>query len=188
VKRNARRKTKAIAAAVVLLVVLAAVLTSPFGKRATHTAQRFEGTVTRVYDGDTIEVAGHGKVRLLGIDALDGYNEDKKRRQAEQLGLSERDVARWAGRATERVRELVDGQRVALALGPQVKDDYGRLLAYVYLIRPGAEVEVNELLVVEGLATATRPWPHPRREEFIQLEQEARRKGVGLWGNGGRDD
>ena len=55
-----------------------------------------EGTVTYVYDGDTIEVAGVGKVRLLGIDAMDDYNQDRTAEQARRYGMPAATVKHWA--------------------------------------------------------------------------------------------
>ena len=175
------RLPHSITGLVVLIAAMIVLAVTRVVKLPTSAAPLSEGTVARVYDGDTVEVRGCGKVRLLGIDTLDGYNANRMHEQAAHLGLSEKQVKRWAQEATERVRELIEGKRVTLEFGPELKDDYGRTLAYVYLPGESERTHVNRLLVAEGLATATRKWKHPYRDEFIELEQEAKRSKLGLW-------
>ena len=140
-----------------------------------------KGVVTRVYDGDTIEVRGAGKVRLIGVDALDGHNDDKIREQARRLGLPARRVVEWAEKATQFVSERVLGKEVRLERGPEARGDYGRLLAYVFYKSDGSEKHLNKLLLGRGLATAYRQYTHPRRDQFIRAERAARENREGLW-------
>ena len=137
--------------------------------------------VTHVYDGDTVEVAGWGKVRLIGVDTLDGHNEEKMYRQARRLDLTVQQVKKWAERATEFTEEKVDDRGVRVRVGPNPRDDYGRTLAYLYLQPDGDEINFNRLLLEKGLALAYRRYRHPLRDEFIGVEKEARRRKAGLW-------
>ena len=60
-------------------------------------------------------------------------------------------------------------------------DRYGRLLRYVYLDGDN----FNARLIREGYAHAYRRFPFSKRQEFIQLEDQAKRREIGLWnGNG----
>ncbi len=71
------------------------------------------GVVTRVIDGDTLDVAGVGRVRLIGIDA------------------PERGMCGYES-ATRALSALVAGRRVTLVAGAvDDADRYGRLLRYV---------------------------------------------------------
>jgi len=117
-----------------------------------------------VIDGDTIRVAGVGRVRYIGIDAPErgepGYD------QARRLN------ARLLGRGELR-----------LAYGVARYDRYGRTLAYVY-VQPasGAEVNVNEELVRAGWATTLEIPPNvAAAPAFARAEDEARRARRGLW-------
>ena len=168
---------------IVTLIVLALLLALAViqSSRPVTSTQQIEGVVSRVYDGDTVEVEGVGKVRLIGVDALDAHNEDKVLRQAHHLGLSEAAVKRWANQATALARELILGKQVRLESGPERKDDYGRTLAYVYFRSHESEVQLNRLLLEEGLATAYRSYPHPYRDEFLHLEEQARMLRKGFW-------
>lgn len=156
----------------------------PTGDPQANHEQR-QATVARVYDGDTFRLRNGDKVRLLGIDALDSHNEERLTEQAWQLDMGTATVREWSDRATRRAKDLVEGQRVRLEFGPERADDYGRLLAYVFVEQKGREVHLNRLLIREGLATATRRFAHPLRDAFIALEKQAKKRNRGLWEDAG---
>lgn len=88
--------------------------------------------VTRVIDGDTIEVAMNGKREIVRYILID----------APEMGTK-------AGeRAKEANRRLVEGQRVRLEQDKADRDRYGRLLRYVYVGR----TFVNRALLRRGHA------------------------------------
>lgn len=119
-----------------------------------------DGTlVVRVVDGDTIEVAGGRRVRLLGIDA------------------PERGAALWDA-AGARLRELAGGRRVSLEACVE-KDPYGRTLATV---RAG-EVNVNAMLLREGLALPLLipPCGTPVAGEVIRAAAGGALSGAGIY-------
>ncbi len=126
-----------------------------------------EGTylVTRVIDGDTIELANGEKVRYIGVDTPELHHPQKE-------------VEYYAREAYEANRRLVEGKRVRLELDVEERDRYGRILAYVYV----DDLMVNEWLVANGYArVATFPPNVKYAERFLQLEREARQAKVGLW-------
>ncbi len=176
--RTARFLKTAVMIFVVVCLVGAA---QRLGCNAARKADRAEGEVTYVYDGDTIEVSGAGKVRLLGIDALDMHNEEKVQSQVRHLRMEPEQVIRWGRRAEDFLRDEILNREVRLEFGPERRGDYGRLLAYVYREGDGQSVSVNRLLLRNGLATAYRAFDHPKKREFIETEKEARRKETGLW-------
>lgn len=129
----------------------AAPTTGPFGVR-----------VLSVTDGDTIRVLVDGAsepLRLIGINAPES---------GECL----------AAEATRRLAELVGEDPVRLEADVSDRDDFGRLLRYVY----SADVLVNEVLVREGLALARRYQPDTTRSDQLEAAQAAaEREGVGMW-------
>jgi len=176
--RHYRARIPALIAVVLaVLLVLSERAVRPRPEQATA------NLVTHIYDGDTLEVHGWGKVRLLGVDALDDHNLQKKRRQALDLGMSERQAAEWSRRAAELARQTVLRRNVTLEFGPRRRDDYGRTLAYVYLQPKGQEerVSLNLLLLEKGLAIAYRRYEHPLRPRFLAAEAQARQRSIGLW-------
>jgi len=176
---DSSRRSSALLTALLGALILA--LLAVLEHMSRSDTRELSGVVTRVYDGDTVEVDGYRKVRLLGIDALDAHEPRRTAQQAAQLGLSEGEVRRWAQRATSRARELLAGRSVRLECGPERTDAYGRTLALLYFRQDGEEVLFNALLLAEGLAVAYGSFEHPGREEFLRLEREARARHVGLW-------
>jgi len=123
----------------------------------------FEGVVTGVTDGDTLMVKIGGRqerVRLIGVDA------------------PEKGQGFWGEKATQFARERAFKRTVTLELDVQERDRYGRLLAYVYV--NGSML--NEELLREGLAMLLTIPPNVRyADRFVRLQQEARRREVGIW-------
>lgn len=125
--------------------------------------------VTRVVDGDTVEVALGGSeedVRYIGIDTPESVAPDQP-------------VECFGERAGDVNRELVEGERIRLVFDGERRDRYGRLLAYVYV----GDVFVNAQLVRLGYARTLTIEPNTDRAAlFDKLEQAAGNAGRGLWG------
>jgi micrococcal nuclease len=132
--------------------------------QAQPTGETQEVSVTRVVDGDTIEVSpqveGTEDVRLIGIDT------------------PETD-APYGSEATEFTTERLEGQDVTLEFDEERVDPYDRALAYVWL---GDEL-FSETLVREGYARVDTFPPNVKYEErFIEAERPARAESLGIWG------
>ncbi|HTK29572.1 MAG TPA: thermonuclease family protein [Vicinamibacterales bacterium] len=122
--------------------------------------------VRAVVDGDTIDVATLGRVRLLGIDAPElahGYDT----------------AAPFAREAKDRLAALVLNRFVRLEADGQRRDIYERRLAYV--MREDG-VFVNETLVREGLARVVARVPLARLPDLQRAEAEAQAFRRGMWG------
>ena len=118
-----------------------------------------QALITRVIDGDTVELADGRHVRYLGIDTPETGEY-------------------YAENATARNKELVEGKTVELQVGKRNLDEYGRLLRYVYV----DGVFVNAELVAQGYATAYIYDPDDRYSQvLVQLEQYANLRQRGLW-------
>jgi micrococcal nuclease len=122
--------------------------------------------VSRVVDGDTIELEGSGKVRYIGINAPESVD---PRRKVECFGKE----------ASLYNKNLVEGKRVRLEKDISNRDKYGRLLRFVYL-EDGTFV--NEALVREGYAYASPYTPDISKKDFFREgESIARMHARGLW-------
>ncbi len=126
--------------------------------------------ITRVIDGDTIEVIIDNKketVRYIGVDTPETVHPSKP---VQCFGLE----------ASNKNKELVAGKRVKLVKDISNTDKYGRLLRYVYV----DDIFVNLKLVEEGFANASSYPPDVKHNElFRQAEQKARAGKIGLWGD-----
>jgi endonuclease YncB( thermonuclease family) len=117
------------------------------------------GTVTRVIDGDTIDVlldSGRIRVRLHGVDAPE---------HDQQWGA---EAAQWL-----RMRLM----NYAITLDPVSQDQYERMVAVVH----DGEVDINVELVRAGHAWAYRRYLRRADRELCAAEVTARRANSGLW-------
>jgi micrococcal nuclease len=125
--------------------------------------------VSRVVDGDTVEVQLGGEtedVRYIGVDTPETVKPGAP-------------VECFGPQASAFNHRLVERRRVRLVFGVERRDDYGRLLAYVYL----GERFVNAELVRRGLAETLTIPPNDRFAARLKaLEIAAARAGRGLWG------
>jgi micrococcal nuclease len=129
--------------------------------------KRSESVLVRtVFDGDTIDVANVGRVRLLGIDAP-------------EIGRVYDTAAPFGREARDRLVALVLHRWIRLETEGQQTDMYDRRLAYV-LTEDGQFV--NAVLVREGLARVTARVPLSRLPELQKAEAEAQAFRRGMWG------
>lgn len=124
-----------------------------------------ECRVTRVVDGDTIECARIGRVRLIGIDT------------------PERSQAPFGTQATEALTLLLgEARSIVLEADVEQRDRYDRLLAYVWVDGRMA----NWLLARSGWAVQLTYPPNVRYvERFSEAVAAAREENRGLWATGG---
>lgn len=124
-----------------------------------------EFIVTKVIDGDTIEVNDDLTVRYIGIDTPETV-------------APRQDVECFGKEASEKNRELLLNKKVVMEKDVSETDRYGRLLRYVYV----ENIMVNELLVRDGYAQARSYPPDIKYQERLrQAEREARERKSGLW-------
>jgi micrococcal nuclease len=159
-----------------LMIVLAVLLLAGRGHRAEPPEAAVEAgggrvaaLVTRVVDGDTVEVSIGGRseeVRYIGVDTPETVDPDKP-------------VQCFGPQASAFNHRLVEGRRVELAFDAERRDKYGRLLAYVYL--PDGRL-VEAMLARRGLARPLTIAPNDSKAAtFERLTAAAGRAGRGLW-------
>lgn len=130
-----------------------------------------EVIVTRVVDGDTIELSDKRKVRYIGVDTPE--TKDPRR-----------PVGCFGAEASEFNRELVESKTIWLEKDTSETDRYGRLLRYLYVWNEELEEfqMVQESLLKGGFAQASRYVPDVKyAEHFAELQKEATANQVGLW-------
>ncbi|MBI3620131.1 thermonuclease family protein [Candidatus Roizmanbacteria bacterium] len=129
-----------------------------------------QAKVTRVVDGDTIEIATGQKVRYIGIDTPELHHPKKP-------------VQCFGKEAREKNKELVEGKVVRLEKDVSETDQYGRLLRYVYLDTATSEAMfVNAYLVKQGYARASTFPPDVKYADlFLKLQTDALNNQLGLW-------
>ncbi len=122
-------------------------------------------TVTRVVDGDTIELDTGVKIRYLMVNAPEttGGKNDCYGQNAVTFNT-----------------DLVLNKQVELSYDVECEDRFGRTLAYVKV----DGVEVNSLMLERGYACLLHipPDGDSRLDEFKALEAAAKAANRGLWG------
>ena len=134
-----------------------------------HLSASTSAVVTRVIDGDTINVrfpdGAEDRVRYIGIDTPELR--------------SDSGAECYATAATVANEVLVANRTVTLVSDVEDTDRFGRLLRYVYV----DEVFINAHLVQEGYADTVHIEPNIRYYDYLKdLEREARVAHKGLWG------
>jgi micrococcal nuclease len=121
-----------------------------------------EGTVTRILDGDTVELADGRKIRYLLVDTPETSDGDCFADNAKQFNS-----------------DLVLNKDIELTYDVECEDRFGRTLAYVTV----GGMEVNTLMIQRGYACVLHISPDgdARLDEFKALELDAMRAGRGLW-------
>lgn len=119
-------------------------------------------TVTRVNDGDSIEVqlaSGKARVRMSGIDTPE-YDQP------------------YGSQASAAMKAMLPvGSAVELEVATQ--DSFNRMVAIVWLVADGKRVNLNETMLREGHAWAYRRYLPTA--SYCDIEEEARARKAGLW-------
>jgi micrococcal nuclease len=160
-----------------LLIILAL-----FASSTTSAAELLEKIkVRRVVDGDTIEVVYQGKkehVRLIGVNTPETKHLTKG-------------VQPYGPEASDFTTKALAGRDVWLEFDVELRDQYGRLLAYVWLVEPKGEADdkqirermFNARLLLDGYAQQMTFPRTVRYDDYFSVSQaEARQAGRGLWG------
>jgi micrococcal nuclease len=142
-------------------------------------SQMVRAEVTGHVDGDTVKVRiespppelGEAEtIRLIGVDTPETVHPS-------------RPVQFFGKEASDYTKSRLLGKTVCLAFDWDLRDHYGRLLAYIYLDSGEADC-FNAALVREGYAHAYTRFAFQFMEEFRALERDARAEKRGLWGDG----
>ncbi len=120
-----------------------------------------DAIVTKITDGDTIVIEGGERVRLLGIDTP-------------EKGKS------YYNEAKQFLEERILMKTVKLEKSVENKDQYGRLLRYVWINNTLANLE----LIERGLASS---YFYNEAEKYRELIADAEKKAIenkiGIWGS-----
>ncbi len=137
----------------------------------TRAAVETNGSILRVIDGDTVDIDFDGteeRVRLIGIDTP----ETKKPNSPIECFGPE------ASAFTKTL--LARGTTVLVVRDVEARDDYGRLLGYIYRSDDG--LFVNLEIVAKGYAQPLTIPPNVNfAEDFVEAARLAEAADIGLW-------
>ncbi len=133
-----------------------------------------EVVVAHVSDGDTIYVMLNGReesVRIIGMDTQEAHHPDYG--------------AEWLGYAATHFTEqyVTAGSTVWLESDVRNRDDYGRLLRYVWIKDAGGHWIMLEAELIRAGLAHVRTYDEDRYVAYFHaLEREAQAARLGVWG------
>jgi micrococcal nuclease len=154
--------------------------------------------VTKVIDGDTIELETGEHVRLIGIDTPESRKNEKAKRDSLRTQTDLDKIVKMGKEAKSILNKIVYHKKVRIEFDITQRDKYGRLLAYIYLYRSqvedttkpsnyyliGDEIFVNASMVKLGYASPMTIAPNVKYAGlFKELFSQARNNNQGLWEN-----
>ncbi len=146
--------------------------TSSGGVTSSGGAIASNATIVRVIDGDTVDATingHHERVRLIGVDTPETVKPNTP-------------VQCYGPEASAFTKHtLPPGTPVMIVRDAEARDDYGRLLGYVY--RSSDDLFVNLELAVEGFARPLTIAPNDAHAaDFVAAATAAQATHLGLWG------
>jgi endonuclease YncB( thermonuclease family) len=152
---------------------------------------RYQGVVTDVTDGDTVDVqldvnGVEYNVRTLGFDSPETRRNGQYENVTEWEGIEDdKHLADWGSNASDYAQNELDGETVEIEVDPSedVYDVYGRLLAYIHYDQDGdgtIDTLYNEDIVREGYARVYGS-SLARHDDIWQAERDARDASRGVW-------
>ena len=134
--------------------------------------------VAEVIDGDTVRLELLGKARLIGIDTPEKNEGEKLERIAKETHQTKKTIQQEGQAATEFTVNLLQDSEVWVELGIEERDDFGRLLVYLYwpndqgdwLIEEYKYYQVNLEIIRAGWAEAVF---FPPNTTYAQIYEDA---------------
>lgn len=161
-KRPKSRRRRIISAAIILLVALLIVVLRLVEDIGPERRPSDRYAVARIIDGDTIELVGGDRLRLLAIDTPE---------EGEKLH----------DEATALMRKLALGENVRIEFAGRRRDGYGRMLGYLFV----DTLYINKVLIDSGLGYVylfkDTEVDSPNIELLLQAQAGAIDRDVGLW-------
>lgn len=158
---------------ILLLLPILFMLLLPSPGFSKEVIRSLEGIVTKISDGDTIQVNSEGtklKIRLYGIDAPETEKSNKRTGHISKPGQP------YGSEAENALDGKIRGQNVRIDV--MDIDRYKRLVSIVWM----GSRNINSEMVADGWAWAYRQYlDAPYSSEYVNLEQKAREKRLGLW-------
>ena len=169
-------RKKRIYSIILIVLVLLISMVGIYQQAGKNKTNLYEAVVLRVVDGDTIIVALNNqeeRIRMIGVDA------------PESVSLNEEENTVWGQSASEYTKSVLEpGTNIWLTFDIEERDQYGRMLAYIWL---DSDTEyLNHLfqkkLIEEGYALAIRYEPNTKyAAELYAAMEGAISTRKGLW-------
>lgn len=140
---------------------------------------KYNAKVVDVIDGDTIVIQFQGKtekLRILGVDTPEIHKEnDPYEYKTSNLDC----VKDWGYKAKDFTNSMLKGRDVQIEFDEKagIRDDFGRLLAYVYVDGK----DFGRMLIENGYARVYVEGEFSKENDYIKAERSAFNSEKGVW-------
>lgn len=172
--RTSRNKRNFLIISILLVIFIS--VASLYVQKNNSDYNTVEAEVIRVVDGDTFVVFLNGReerLRLIGVDA------------PESVSNNEEENSVFGDRASEYTQAALPvGTKVFLTFDEEKEDQYGRILAYVWITEDTSNMDYlfQKQLLEDGYAIAIRYEPNTMYTQILyETMDEARMNKQGLW-------
>lgn len=169
-------RKKRIYSIILIVLVLLISMVGIYQQAGKNKTNLYEAVVLRVVDGDTIIVALNNReerIRMIGVDA------------PESVSLNEEENTVWGQSASEYTKSVLEpGTKIWLTFDIEERDQYGRMLAYIWLDSDTENLNhlFQKQLIGEGYALAIRYEPNTKyTAELYATMEGAISDRSGLW-------
>ena len=141
-------------------------LTLIYAKSKDKVQDEVTAIVTKVVDGDTLKIKHNGQdesVRLIGIDTPESKANKKAKKDAERSKADVETITSMGKESAKFTATLVKpGDTVKIEFDIRPRDQYGRLLGYVYLSNGKM---LNEEIIKAGYANVMTYPPNTKYQD-----------------------
>lgn len=169
-------RKKRIYSIILIVLVLLISMVGIYQQAGKNKTNLYEAVVLRVVDGDTIIVALNNReerIRMIGVDA------------PESVSLNEEENTVWGQAASEYTKSVLEaGTNIWMTFDIEERDQYGRMLAYIWLDSDTENLNhlFQKQLIGEGYALAIRYEPNTKyAAELYATMEGAISARKGLW-------
>jgi micrococcal nuclease len=152
------------------------------GERGPDGGQRY--VMTRVIDGDTLEIEGVDERLMIKDKRLGQYSSERDRIRLVDVNAPELGMC-YGVEAQNALEKLLLGQDLLIEKDISGSDDFGRLVRYVKVIKPSKyddNILVNKWMLENGYAIYKESENSLHQKEMLNAQATAQTQGRGLWG------
>lgn len=146
-------------------------------KHAFENSKYFDVSVKETLSGDVLRLDNDKLLRLIGVDTPEVVDGNKLQFDSKVSNIPEEVLRVMGNEAKCFIEDLIDGKRLRVEFDKKVKDNYGNLLGYVFILpekHSGEEIFLNVEVIKSGYTYKIDSIPNDRYMSlFDKLHQNA---------------
>ena len=157
------------------------------GANIRFNSEYFDIAISEVISGDMLRMENGETVRLIGVDTPEVIDCNKLEFDSKISGVPIEVLKVRGNEARQFVVKMVENKRIRVEFDEKIKDNYGNLLGYVFLLpnRGNAqddEIFINAEIIKRGYSSRINTASNDRYADlFKRLHEYAKQMGSQLW-------